>query len=155
MLVRGVLFSRFHGERTNEWNSQTNSLSFTNVAEKKKRKRRPFLLPLLKRLLWEKTDFPHVGLWAETVEIIELRVPPVIRNGTEDFVVLDCIYEFHSREKADLVVRWYFNQDPKPFYQVRLRWTFLSWFFLALTNFASFSGYLISLHRRLVSFLVV
>ncbi|KAJ9578298.1 hypothetical protein L9F63_005479, partial [Diploptera punctata] len=50
--------------------------------------------------------------------------PIVIKNGTESSVVLDCDYSpnehdyFLSRTKpTSLVVKWFFNNDPRPVYQ--------------------------------------
>lgn len=39
-----------------------------------------------------------------------------MENGTTDSVVLDCIYSY-TYEDQQLVVKWFFNQDPKPIYQ--------------------------------------
>jgi len=46
------------------------------------------------------------------VHINDLRVPPVIRNGTEEFVILDCDYHIEEKEKVGLVVKWFFNKEP-------------------------------------------
>lgn len=51
------------------------------------------------------------------VHINDLRVPSVIRNGTEEFVILDCDYHIEEREKAGLVVKWFFNKQHSPVYQ--------------------------------------
>ncbi|OQR72287.1 hypothetical protein BIW11_10482 [Tropilaelaps mercedesae] len=50
------------------------------------------------------------------VKIERLSIPSSVENGTADSVVLDCIYSY-SQEDQQLVVKWFFNQDPKPIYQ--------------------------------------
>ncbi|OQR72241.1 hypothetical protein BIW11_10513 [Tropilaelaps mercedesae] len=53
---------------------------------------------------------------ASAVRIERLSVPSSVENGTAESVVLDCIYSY-SEEDQQLVVKWFFNQDPKPIYQ--------------------------------------
>ena len=43
--------------------------------------------------------------------MIRLDVPAVVQNGTEDYVILDCVYSFNESEKAGMVLTWYFNQS--------------------------------------------
>lgn len=45
------------------------------------------------------------------VRINSLSVPHIIRNGTEDSVILDCDYSIDDNEKLGLVVKWYFNDQ--------------------------------------------
>ncbi|XP_018494830.1 uncharacterized protein LOC100900492 [Galendromus occidentalis] len=52
----------------------------------------------------------------ESVRIVNLAVPRLVQNGTTPSVVLDCIYSY-TEEDQQLVVKWFFNQDPKPIYQ--------------------------------------
>ena len=52
--------------------------------------------------------------WA--VEIQEMVVPSVVEVGSEN-VVLDCNYSFEEAEAEQLEVKWYFNEDPAPFFQ--------------------------------------
>jgi len=59
----------------------------------------------------------RAGEQLDGVEILGLEVPGVVLNASEQAVVLDCDYQFSRQEKADLVVRWYFNSSPFPFYQ--------------------------------------
>ncbi|GLH12074.1 Uncharacterized protein GBIM_16831 [Gryllus bimaculatus] len=57
------------------------------------------------------------GAWG--VQITELHVPPVVRNGSSS-AVLDCEYSLRSdelRTDSGLVVKWYFNNGPSPVYQ--------------------------------------
>ncbi|XP_022709324.1 uncharacterized protein LOC111272252 isoform X2 [Varroa jacobsoni] len=60
----------------------------------------------------------YVLTWAGaiSVRIDRLSVPSSVENGTADSVILDCIYSY-SHEDQQLVVKWFFNQDPKPIYQ--------------------------------------
>jgi hypothetical protein len=50
------------------------------------------------------------------VEIKEMVVPSVVEVGSEN-VVLDCNYNFEASEAEQLEVKWYFNEDPAPFFQ--------------------------------------
>ena len=50
------------------------------------------------------------------VEIKEMVVPSVVEVGSEN-VVLDCNYSFDEAEAEQLEVKWYFNEDPAPFFQ--------------------------------------
>lgn len=48
--------------------------------------------------------------------IKKLVVPEAIQNGTED-IVLDCVYCYDEQSDRQLVVKWFFNNDPEPIYQ--------------------------------------
>lgn len=55
---------------------------------------------------------------AESVTIKDLKVPDIVKNGTETPVVLDCDYSLEdSKSKDGLVVKWFFNNHPAPVYQ--------------------------------------
>lgn len=54
------------------------------------------------------------------MSITDLQVPPVVKNGTNHAVILDCLYTLSAEElSADsgLVVKWFFNKSPNPVYQ--------------------------------------
>jgi len=51
------------------------------------------------------------------LHINEIDVPKVIKNGTVEFVTLDCDYTLEENEKPGLVVKWYFNNQDSPVYQ--------------------------------------
>ena len=51
-----------------------------------------------------------------SVRIRDLSVPPSVELGEED-VVLNCDYEYEEREKLQLEVKWYFGDEPTPFFQ--------------------------------------
>ena len=44
-------------------------------------------------------------------------MPRYVENGTEDSVILDCIYTLDKTEDKNLVVKWFLNDDPEPIYQ--------------------------------------
>lgn len=46
-----------------------------------------------------------------------MSIPRLVPNGTEDSVVLDCVYTLDKYEDVNLVVKWYLNDDPEPIYQ--------------------------------------
>ncbi|OQR70302.1 hypothetical protein BIW11_11714, partial [Tropilaelaps mercedesae] len=54
---------------------------------------------------------------ANAIRILDVVVPQFVENGTADSVVLDCVYQYSLEEDQQLVVKWFFNQDPKPIYQ--------------------------------------
>lgn len=54
---------------------------------------------------------------SECVSITEIAVPPFVENGTIEPVILDCVYTYDANEDQHLVVKWFFNDDPKPIYQ--------------------------------------
>ncbi|CAG2164911.1 unnamed protein product [Oppiella nova] len=51
------------------------------------------------------------------LKIKEMSVPRLVENGTEDSVVLDCVYSLDTIDDRNLVVKWFFNDDPEPIYQ--------------------------------------
>jgi len=46
-----------------------------------------------------------------------MLVPHLVENGTEDSVVLDCVYSLDKIDDRNLVVKWFLNDDPEPIYQ--------------------------------------
>lgn len=46
-----------------------------------------------------------------------MLIPPFVENGTEDSVILDCVYKFDAEDDKNLVVKWFLNDDPEPIYQ--------------------------------------
>lgn len=58
------------------------------------------------------TDICHAKL-----KIKSLSIPRLVENGTEDSVVLDCVYTLDRIEDSSLVVKWFLNDDPEPIYQ--------------------------------------
>lgn len=59
----------------------------------------------------------HLALFAfcaettEEIVIRELKVPSLVRAGEDQYVILDCIYDFHNASTDGLVVKWFFNDD--------------------------------------------
>ncbi|CAB4065292.1 unnamed protein product [Lepeophtheirus salmonis] len=51
-----------------------------------------------------------------SVKILNLNVPDLIEVGTSD-IELDCQYNYEEDEKVQLDIKWYFENDPSPFYQ--------------------------------------
>ncbi|RWS25770.1 hypothetical protein B4U80_09388 [Leptotrombidium deliense] len=51
------------------------------------------------------------------IKIKSLLVPERIENGTEDSVILDCIYTWDEDDGKTLVVKWFLDNDPEPIYQ--------------------------------------
>ncbi len=51
------------------------------------------------------------------VEIRHMQVPKVVESGTLPFVILDCNYDMAAAEGNQVDVKWFFNDDPQPFYQ--------------------------------------
>lgn len=52
------------------------------------------------------------------LQIVEMRVPLVVEDGSASSVVLDCDYSLRSPEKrSELVVQWYFQNGSSPVYQ--------------------------------------
>ena len=49
-------------------------------------------------------------------EIKEMAVPSLVEVGSEN-IVLDCHYNFQEEDADHLEVKWYFNEDPAPFFQ--------------------------------------
>nr|XP_040569180.1 uncharacterized protein LOC121118656 [Lepeophtheirus salmonis] len=46
-----------------------------------------------------------------------MRVPAVVESGREPHVILDCDYDIGDNEGSQIDVKWYFKDDPQPFYQ--------------------------------------
>ena len=46
-----------------------------------------------------------------------MRLPEVVESGVEDHIILDCLYEYGKSEAAQIDVKWFFGDDPQPFYQ--------------------------------------
>ena len=59
-------------------------------------------------------DFYFTGI--SSVKIRELKVPSVVEVGSEN-TVLDCDFDYEADEKVQLDIKWYFNNEPAPFYQ--------------------------------------
>ena len=53
----------------------------------------------------------------EPVSLDSLLVPPVVRNGTLEHVVLDCPYSLGPGERDGIVLKWYLNSNTVPIYQ--------------------------------------
>ncbi|XP_071453952.1 uncharacterized protein [Hetaerina americana] len=51
------------------------------------------------------------------VRITSLRVPTVVRNGSESGATLDCEFWVSRDAEAGLVVKWFLNNGPAPVYQ--------------------------------------
>jgi len=52
------------------------------------------------------------------VEIKDMRVPQMIESGSESHVILDCDYDLRdSSEGSQVDVKWFFGDDPQPFFQ--------------------------------------
>ena len=51
-----------------------------------------------------------------SVKIHELRIPAAVEVGSEN-VVLDCNYDYNITEEIGLEIKWYFNNEPAPFFQ--------------------------------------
>jgi len=52
----------------------------------------------------------------DCVQILSMAVPEAVEAGSED-IVLDCDFTYTEEEKNQLVVKWYFNNEPEPIYQ--------------------------------------
>jgi len=46
-----------------------------------------------------------------------MRVPQMIESGSEPHVVLDCDYDLRDSEGTQVDVKWFFGDDPQPFFQ--------------------------------------
>ena len=47
-----------------------------------------------------------------------MRVPSVVESGKKNYVILDCDYDISSEsEGAQVDVKWFFRNDPEPFFQ--------------------------------------
>ncbi|RWS28066.1 hypothetical protein B4U80_03573 [Leptotrombidium deliense] len=51
------------------------------------------------------------------VRIHKIHVPSYVENGTNSNIVLDCVYTLDAKEDWQLVVKWWWNDDPVPIYQ--------------------------------------
>lgn len=51
------------------------------------------------------------------MRINSLSVPHIVKNGTDESVILDCDYSIEDHEKKGLVVKWYFTNKQTPVYQ--------------------------------------
>ncbi|XP_046633946.1 uncharacterized protein LOC124313198 [Daphnia pulicaria] len=52
------------------------------------------------------------------LQIVEMRVPSVVEDGSATSVILDCDYVLRSADKkSELVVQWYFQNGSSPVYQ--------------------------------------
>ena len=62
-----------------------------------------------------KGDKKVLNLWdvcisgTTSVVLKEVKVPPMVQNGTVDYVILDCIYGLNHSEKDGMILKWYFN----------------------------------------------
>ena len=50
------------------------------------------------------------------MKIRELTVPSVVELGSEN-ILLDCDFDYDADEKVQLDIKWYFENEPSPFYQ--------------------------------------
>ena len=39
----------------------------------------------------------------------EVKVPNLVKNGTREHVILDCVYSLNHSEKDGMILKWYFN----------------------------------------------
>ena len=51
------------------------------------------------------------------VEIRKMSVPSEVESGTVPHVILDCDYDLAASESNQVDVKWFFREDPQPFYQ--------------------------------------
>ena len=51
------------------------------------------------------------------VEIRSMRVPSVVETGVQDHVILDCNYDINEMEASQVDIKWFFNDNPQPFFQ--------------------------------------
>lgn len=52
-----------------------------------------------------------------SLEIVEIKGPSYVVNGSKSQLVLDCQYELTDNDKEGMVVKWYYNRQPFPVYQ--------------------------------------
>ncbi|XP_042866682.1 uncharacterized protein LOC122249566 isoform X3 [Penaeus japonicus] len=52
-----------------------------------------------------------------TLEILDIKGPSVVVNGSIPLLVLDCDYDLTEYDRSGLVVKWYYNRQPFPVYQ--------------------------------------
>ena len=60
--------------------------------------------------------FSMLYSYTVSVEIIELSVPKVVEEGSEN-ILLDCNFSYEESEAKQLEVKWYFNQELAHFCQ--------------------------------------
>ncbi|KAL1461079.1 hypothetical protein WDU94_013010 [Cyamophila willieti] len=56
----------------------------------------------------------------QCVQITDLRVPSLVKNGSSSYALLDCEYSLSQEESgpnSGLVVKWFFNDRSAPVYQ--------------------------------------
>lgn len=51
------------------------------------------------------------------MEIRQMSVPSEVESGSAPFVILDCDYDLSESESNQVDVKWFFGDDPQPFYQ--------------------------------------
>ena len=51
------------------------------------------------------------------VEIRKMSVPGEVESGSAPYVILDCDYDLAASESNQVDVKWFFREDPQPFYQ--------------------------------------
>ncbi|XP_033215778.1 uncharacterized protein LOC117172107 [Belonocnema kinseyi] len=64
-------------------------------------------------------NFPQILLFVilgffrevEPINITTVNIPKVVKAGTEQNIVLDCIYNMGNSPKTGLVIKWFVNQD--------------------------------------------
>lgn len=47
----------------------------------------------------------------EAINITTVNIPKVVKAGTDQHVVLDCVYNMGNSPKTGLVIKWFVNQD--------------------------------------------
>ena len=50
------------------------------------------------------------------MKIRELSVPSMVELGSEN-ILLDCDFDYNDTERIQLDIKWYFEDEPSPFYQ--------------------------------------
>lgn len=101
-LIHGICFLRASKPTTSE--------PFSNSTSER-------LSPLVSLSAILNSDLFCIYTGVTGVHINDLKVPPIIKNGTEENVTLDCDYTLEENEKLGLVVKWYFNNEESPVYQ--------------------------------------
>ena len=49
------------------------------------------------------------------MKIRQLTVPSTVEAGSEN-ILLDCDFDYDADERVQLDIKWYFNNEPSPFY---------------------------------------
>ena len=52
----------------------------------------------------------------KSVAIKELKVPELVELTSNRDILLDCDFDYEESEKQQLDIKWYFNDDPTPFF---------------------------------------